>query len=384
MTTTNRIVFMGALYQAGVRCSYLPGFLDKCGPMLDENFAGRRVLADAVERRIGELETSAETTALQRLCARDLQGIAQVVRDEGVVIPEDAKAIEASLEAVAQDAAKILARWGITLDHSPPLVVDELPDPYKRGGASALTIDEADQAAYGVESGVYMLRGSLRPFYSANLYLHELIHTILGKDDPERVAHGLEEGLADLVGAIWLSAQILGSNVTREIFVLNRLSSYYTPTWERYLDTARRLCVLYMYGGQRQLIELVKAGRAGVYEGERRLGIDLPTPLSPPIEEESEIITLAIDLLMAYPRSFVVSPEAYLFAEQSRSGLAISEVATAAGLSSAVGQEAAAELRDDIGALFLRKDNIVILEGEAAHLLSRSWLRYQSDPERDD
>lgn len=380
MSITNRIVFMGALYHAGVRCSYLPGFLEICGPILDQAYDSRLALGRAVSLRVDSLKASSDrTTALARLCARDLRRIQAVINDTGVAIPDNIDEIEEQILSAGRMARDILGEFGISVIHSELHLVEQLPEPFGHNGASALAIDEADKQAYGLRPGIYMLRDSLRPFYSANLYLHELIHTVLGADDPEKVAHGLEEGLADLVGAIWLSAQIMGPELTRNIFVLNRLSSQYNPVWERYLDSARRLCMEYMTSGPTALIDMLRGGRGGLYAREVSLGIQSSlVPQGGQPDEQDDLVHLATDLLIGYPRSFVVSPEAYLFAEQSKSGLSVAEVATAAGLSLQEGNSAAAELRDSMGAIFLRKDNIVILEGEAASTLSMSWLRYET------
>ena len=378
MTLSNRSPFLGALYHSGVRCSYLPGFLEPLLPLLERPFKDRISLADDIDAEVRRTERSGPAG---RVRAADLTGVAAVLRDSTIPLPESEEEIEDSLRHAATAAQRLLRPHGFFFDSSSLHIVDSLPSPYDRNGASAVSIDLADHMAYGIDPGVYMLRKAIRPFYSQALYLHELIHTILGEQDPDRVAHGLEEGLADLIGAIWLAGQILGPQLTYNIFVLNRLSSHYTPFWEHYLDTARRLCLLYVYGGQERLLSLLRSGRAGLYAGEAHLPLELGSDIQAPIADDPNprIIRLAIDLLIAYPRSFVVSPEAFLFASNARSGLATREISAASGLSADEGEQAASELRNTLGALFMRKDNIVVLEGNAAHILAQQWLRYRSD-----
>src|SRR5262249_42184621 len=132
-------------------------------------------------------------------------------------------------------------------------------------------IDSADEAEYGIAQGIYFQRAQLTPYYSQFIALHEMLHVLLGRLDPRRNAHGIEEGFGDVLGSIWLSQVILGPSLTRRLFVLTRLSSQYYPHWERYLDSARQAFAQILIHGLDETLRLLSAGRSTLYDMERSL-----------------------------------------------------------------------------------------------------------------
>src|SRR6266700_4778460 len=112
-----------------------------------------------------------------------------------------------------------------------------------------------------MEPGIYFPESRLRPFYSEFLLSHELIHVILGKISPNLLARGLEEGIAKLIGALYLSNQILGKDLTINLFIYNRLSYRHQQFWELYMDATRQAKFLYQRFGLQGIVELMKSGR---------------------------------------------------------------------------------------------------------------------------
>jgi hypothetical protein len=376
--------FMAATYISDVRFSYLPGF---AGQVREEIAAKASSAADLLEI----LTTATEMVDTERVLATDCDARRQVeardlrtIRDS--ITANDLESadfspewIHAQVVTTCEQAVEILANHALPIDKPPEVfVVDRMPAPYdRRSSIAALAIDSADEAEYGIAQGIYFQRSQLMPYYSQFIALHEMLHVLLGRTDPHRTAHGLEEGLGDVLGSIWLSQMILGSRLTRRLFVLNRLSSKYLPYWERYLDSARQAFARILIFGLEETLKLVHTGRVELYEVERSL---LRTPrVRVHADLRDDFTSLAWELLFTYPRSFVCSPAAYLFAREARSGLTVREVAARARLAPEIATRASRELRDEHGAVFLRRDELVIIEGTPASILSQDWFRYDSE-----
>lgn len=374
--------FMAAIYQSDVRFSYLPGFARRVREEISRQATCADDLLDIVSTAgitaHDQVLASAEDTR-RHVEARDLRTIHDNMKGSELLAADfSPEAIHSEVVAACEHAVQILADSGISVDETPDIfVVDRMPEPYDRKpAATALAIDSEDTAEFGIPQGIYFQRSHLTPYYSQFIALHEMLHVLLGCQDPTRNAHGLEEGLSDVLGSIWLAHQILGRDLTRRLFVLNRLSSDYNPFWERYLDTARQAFALILAHGLDWVLQLLRGGRSELYKVEEFLLRAPRTTVRADLRDE--FTSLAWELLFTYPRSFVCSPAAFLFAGEAQSGLTVREVAVRAGLSPEIAGRAARELRDDHGVVFLRKDELVIIEATPATMFAQDWFRYES------
>ncbi len=378
--------FMGALYLTPGKFSYLRGFVGDFWARLEDSSLTPesldQLLGDYCVRISPRGEINDEKQALGLLRSRDLAHIRETLRSDAArSVPLTSGDITRSLDQTAHRGYELLAAHGIEVDPLNIVVVDQLPRPYDGKAATALVIDAGDEREYGVAQGVYFMRSNLRPFYSDFLYLHEILHVILGKSDYNGTAHGLEEGLADFLGSIWLSSHILGVDLTRHLFILNRLSSSYAPYWERYLDSARHAFLLFLKHGLDGLLRILAEGRTALYQIEDGSYVRVTRSISITFDsmEEDSLFRLGSELLLTYPRAFVVSPPAFLFAEQAQSGLSVREIGARAGLTAELAKAALDELRDEYNLVALTADERIVMEGEAATILARSWLRYRTD-----
>lgn len=384
--------FMGGLYCADVRFSYLPGFAQEVRDGLrgrsfrsrDESI--RYAISKAREgvSRVQHVNViDSPEIARQYAESRDLETIIdKMIEVDWATVALSEEEIRVDLREASSSAARVLGAYGLAFGKEPVEVyfVEKMPPPYDQKNTAALVVDTEDEREYGIKQGVYFLGSSVRPYYTKFIFLHELLHVIFGRQDPDRVAHGLEEGLCDLLGSIWLASEIIGPELTRKLFVLNRLSSSYNPFWERYLDSARQAFWYATSNGFDSLINLARGGRASFYEVERDISQELAinSLLGVP-DRDLRFLRFAASLLLSYPRAYVCSAHALLFAEQVQSGYTVREISTRAKLSPSLGLAAARELRDELGLLFLRKDEVVVIEGTPAQILRESWLRYDSE-----
>lgn len=375
---------LGALYHIRGNFSLIRPFRQSL-PFNDVELPyDRDALADAID------------TALANDPARTNAGLLSPDQVRDHVIAEDLKRVRAELDnsdtvralnervdmlpvlkSRLRQAADLLERNGIHTDDAEIFVVDTFPPPYENRQFAVLAIDTGDQDAYGIQPGLYFHRRALRPFYSEYLMFHEIIHVILGNKNPELLAHGLEEGLAELVGTIHLSRQLLGTEMTRNIFIYNRLNGDYNPLWEQYLDFTRAAGALCRRYGMDGILRVVEAGRGMIKEVERCIFSERWADIQlPPAEfqgPESDLLDL---LLLTYPRATITSPLAYHISRYAKEGFSVREVAAAARVSAKDCLAGLNELAEDFSLLALRADNSVILWSDCELYSQVHAIRY--------
>ncbi|MCF6476537.1 hypothetical protein FAF44_50640 [Nonomuraea sp. MG754425] len=377
-TQTN--LFMSALYPAETRFSYLPRFAVDVRRRIAKAADRPELLRILAEQAEGGAPLASEEAARRALEARDLRAVLGVLRDERV--SEEAvteEGIVRDLHAVCEKGIGLLRADGFAgLDPPAIHVVDAFPGPFagRSASAAALTVDRDDTAEYGIREGVYFIRERLTPTYSSFLLTHELIHHALGRSGGWHTAHGLEEGVCDLLGSVRLSQRLLGTALTRRLFILNRLSSGYHRLWERYLDGARQALAHLAVVGYPEFVRELAGGRPALHRIEAGLldGISGRGALDP----ADAFTSLAVELLLLFPRAAVCGPAALRFAENALPGLTVREIGVRAGLTAELAARAAAELRDEHGLLYLRDDGIGVMDSEPALRYSRGWLRYDT------
>lgn len=265
--------FLGAIYHMRGNFSHLPRFLGKVA----RHFSALPYERTPVLEKVQQLRQEyahvrgpiTQEDALKLMISRDLGVIERILSDDKMAVDIDLRQdIEPVLLRCRDRAVDMLQSMGVEIDPPEIIFVDELPVPYNQRGYSAFTADKSDAEKYNMRSGIYFPKKCLRPFYSEFLLLHELIHVILGKMDPYLLARGLEEGLAELIGAMYLSSRILGDALTINLFIYNRLSSDYQRFWELYLDATRQATLLHQRFGLQSMFTLLNRGRSGLKQVE--------------------------------------------------------------------------------------------------------------------
>lgn len=352
--------FQASLYLSETTFSYLPGFLQPLRASIDMARTQQQLvdaLTAEVERatRITTIRTQAEARLI--LQARDLQRILDTfTAQQYSAIECTTVGVEHHMREVYQEATVILGSHGLTLPDTPVYFVERFPAPFDQRFGSALTLDPSDRRAHGVEEGIYFKTSDLLPLYSPFLLLHEIIHLAIAHQGPGIIASSLEEGLCDLIGGIWLSSDILGTELTHRLFVLNRLSNHYDPVWERYLDSTRWAYALLLEHGLDGLLNLVKEGRTHLNTEQHAQPRALTTSNHEPWHAPAD------QLLLRYPRAHTCTPAALLFAEAATSGTSITETAHRAQLNPDLAHHAAMELRNTLHVITLNHDTTTILE----------------------
>jgi hypothetical protein len=291
-----------------------------------------------------------EADAVKLVIAQDLQAIEEVLSDDGIAEEIDQRCdMEQILKEACEQAIGLLREIGVHIDIPRIFLVPELPPPYHQRGYSAFTADRGDSKKYGIQPGVYFPLKAVRPFYSEFLLFHEMIHVILGQIDPYLLGRGLEEGLAEVVGAMYLSSRILGKERTVNLFIYNRLSSEYSRFWELYMDATRMATLLHQRFGLEGIVILLNDGREAVkWVEECCLRMRFDQINLPPGKIDRELADIADYLSLAFNRSLVVSPLAKYLSRYVQSGCTAAEILRNANVDLAAGRKALRELENDV------------------------------------
>jgi len=349
-----RAYFLSAVYHTRGGFSHLPRFLG----MMARHFSSLPYESAPVLEKVRQLRQEYMSTqgpigqeeALRLMIAGDLLAIERVLCNKKIVAAIDQrKDIERVLERCRDKAVDLLISMGVQVEVPKLIFVDKLPSPYDQRGYSAFSADRGDSEKYDMQPGIYFPKKSLRPFYSEFLLMHELIHVILGKTDPYLLARGLEEGLAELIGSMYLSSRILGNELTINLFIYNRLSSDYQRFWELYMDATRQATLLHQRFGLQSLVILLNRGRMGLKEVEDCcLLMDFAKIDLPRGKPDPELTDITDFLALAFNRNLVVSPLTKYISGYVHAGHTLAEILCDAHVDKEMGMDALLELENKV------------------------------------
>jgi hypothetical protein len=213
--------------------------------------------------------------ALRLLLARDLLAVGATLAQQEIHDPTE------SLPRHRDKYEALLRSLG--LDFSPPrlFIVDSFPRPYDTMDWVATSPDRADYESYGIEPGNYFKRRHLTPIASDILLAHEMIHQVIGEVDPYHLGRGLEEGIAVILGELYVAAQVVGGD---KALLYARYQWYDRRAGQSnrlYAQYARMAALIYQRYGLDGVLALVRGGRRKIKEAERAylegdLKLDLP------------------------------------------------------------------------------------------------------------
>jgi len=283
-------------------------------------------------KELSEIQPPIKTDdqALRLLISEDLNQIGncqKTLTDDSLSISPE------TLYSDLDDYTTHLHSLGININKPHFEVVESFPPPFEKFVWSAFCPDEEDERRYGIKRGIYFRSKSIKPLYSRVLLAHELIHTIPGKRNPEILAMGLEEGLAELLGSLYLASRNVGSDVVRNIFIYSRHGNDISTLWKLYLDHSRQAALLYYKFGLEGLLELIKQGRKAIHDVESDILTGKINKINIPKGSHPEYLTKLVDhLLLAYLPNYTLKPlEAYLL-KYVDEGKNVSDISKLAGV----------------------------------------------------
>jgi hypothetical protein len=383
-----RMYFLAALYHVRGHFSHLSRFMKQFSPRLNqlpyESAAVLQVVRQLREEYTYVPGKVGNEEALRLMLAEDLTEIEKVLLDDDILAAIDLrKDVWTALQTCKEHAVQYLVDIGVRIEPPGLTLLEKLPAPYGTQGYTAFVADEGDRQMYNIKQGVYFAANRLRPFYSEFILMHELLHVVLGKLNPDISAHGLEEGLAELVGAMYLSSKILGRHLTTNIFIYNRMSYGYQQFWELYMDATRQATLLYHRFGLRGIVDLVNSGRERLKQIEQYcLRMQFDRIVLPAGNPDNDLTDIADFLSLAYSRNMVVSPMAKYLTRYVRPGVKIAQILEEANVEREVGLNAIKELKQRVYLLsFLDHTEDIekqrISRTDCERLVSGPFIRYE-------
>lgn len=255
-------------------------------------------------------------------------------------------------------------------------VVSRFPEPYADMEWAACAPDESDHRKYGIEPGIYFREDKLESLQSSFLLAHEMIHKVTAKEDVGMLGRGLEDGLCDLVGSMYLGLR-LGVLPTRNYFLYLALGFPEEQFDEIYLDYLRQAALLYNRTGLTGIFHVLRNGRGFVkrLEGELLRG-DFSSLDDIPTGEHHAALSGLLNLVCsAYGRHVVVSPAAFLVADHVREGATVADISARARISSDVVTSALEELQQRVVLLVMAGDRVSV--SDLSVVLGSISFRYE-------
>jgi hypothetical protein len=261
---------------------------------------------------------------------------------------------------------------------SPLRIVDNFPRPYRNADAWAIQCDADDVRRLGIKTGIYFRRELIAPVLSQAVLAHEVFHACFAQVRSDRLARGLEEGLAEIIG-FHLSSKLLGREVAKNVFanMLLQYPSEQTEAVQR--DSFLQAVVMYQHFGLEGIWEIMRRGQRKGREEVKRIekmcltGSFNKAPL--PKEGWTQELNEFCDFISCFPYNTVISPLAYYLAEKMHSNQRVSDFLQQNNVSPRQGRKALRELQDRVYLILLDKDKIVW--DETKEFLDSGTLRYE-------
>lgn len=267
---------------------------------------------------------------------------------------------------------------GLGLEFSEPsfYVVERFPEPYHEMDWVAFAPDKADQENFRIEPGIYLLESELSPYYSELTLSHELVHAVVGIANPYLLGRGLEEGIAELVGTLYIGLKLYSPQIVFNVFKHTRLGSRSSQSNTLYLDYTRQAFLIYMHFGLNGIAQLIRKGREAIKEIEALCLSNNIDAISLTTGNWDEQLTrLGEKLLLSFIPNLVVSPLAAYIAEFVAPERTVEEIAIAAHVDIDTAQEALEELQNRTFAVLLDKGKIAY--SDLSFIVRTNSLRYE-------
>lgn len=312
-----------------------------------------------------------QTSAFEYLLARDLARL-DAELDQ---LPTSTE-FNARLHNAYKAALQILRGLGLEFSEPSFYVVERFPEPYHEMDWVAFAPDKADQENFGIEPGIYLLEGELSPYYSELTVTHELVHAVIGIANPYLLGRGLEEGIAELVGTLYIGLRLYSPRIVRNVFKHTRLGSRSSQSNTLYLDYTRQAFLIYRHFGLNGIAQLIQKGRAAIKEIEALCSsYDIDAISLTTGNWDEQLTRLAEELLLGFIPNLVVSPLAAYIAEFIAPERTVEEIAIAAHIDIDSAIEALAELQNRTFTLLLDKEKVAY--SDLSFIVRTDCFRYE-------
>ena len=346
----------------------MPKDVDALARHIDEKAA-------ALDRTASALPLDQEKAAA-RLHSEDLGRIKTTLRRERDLLEMS----EDRLRVMFNQARSAFDREGVDPGDAQLVICDEFPAPYQDMDFWAMSFDASDHEQFGIDVGVAVKRKYFMPLYSPFLVAHELVHASIGKVKTPLLARGLEDGLADIFGSLYVGSQLLDESLCKTTLLQSRVLYGDQQIWDTYADSLRlALDLLRTEGweGFRGVLQRASTeGRQVIKDAERRvLANSIPASRVEESTAGPPIVTEFGSSFLRFPRSLVVSPLALVLARELKIDCRVSEICATHSIDPKAGELAANELQQRVF-LALIDDGVVVAD-ETKMFVALGGLRYE-------
>jgi len=338
--------------------------------------ASLAALAELRRRWLAGPAPDDDLSAARRLAAEDLGALLDALPD---IAPRIAawSDPEAALRRARDHMLATLARLGIEVEPPDLHLVERLPPPYDHPSLAVISIDASDAAQFGLAPGVYLDRRRLVPFASESALGHVLIHVALGQRSPELLGRGLEEGVAEVLGALYCGGEAVGAAEVDASFRALRYTAAMNPYREAFLTQVRVAAFLHRQYGRDGLVALVRGGRPAIKQAEGALASGRPEDVALPRAEPAAGLAARLDrLLLARGRPLAVGALAFYLARGLRAGRSVDAVADDLGMPREAARRAARELMERVFVLVVGSGGEILVD-DLDLVLASGALRYE-------
>lgn len=371
---TSRKFLLSAIYLTRCQFSSLNKFMVRVGGGFDKIPFNKKLTLQTLRNIISELESNTEQATIDQkiaekiLISKDLQKIEKQV--ENIKEFEPGKIMIEDFERLLKETKKL----GFDVDDVKIFWVDNFPQPFHNMDWTFFNADKTDVHKYGIPFGIYIKKEAATPIYTTFLLAHELIHVAIGLKKTDKIARGLEEGLAELLGCIFLFSRLKGCSLTTNLLIYNRLSYPPNQFWDVYLDNLRQAIFLYHRFGLAGLKDLVHKGRNKIKEVEKMiLKGDYDKIKLAKGEWDSEVEYLT-SFILTFPRNYVLSPLAKYISEFIKKRDKVKDIINNYNIDLNEGKEAIKELNEKLFLIIIKNETVA--NSDMDTISDKTVLRY--------
>jgi len=373
---TGASILRGALYSSKLCCASVDDLYERLEPIFKRIDYDKKCviskLAELVEESSSYSAINSENT-MNILIANDLKTIINTIKKIKVEEPER------ELQNHYKMFIKNLIEHNIDLSFNSFRIVDDFPPPYHKQNFWAMNFDVYDEKEFNIPIGIALKRDFISPMFSTVLLAHELVHAAFGTKHTPYLARGLEDGVSDFVGYLFLSYNVIGPEISKNSLINSRFFFPPEQDSEIYIENIRQAMILYKLYGLEGIFEILRLGvmngRTAIKRIEKNCILGDYSNLGLPRGDWKDDLINFCHYIIGFTRSLVVSPLAYYLAEKIEIGLPIARILKDWNIEPKDGKKALRELQSRVYLVLINKDMIV--SDETKIFLASNCLRYE-------
>src|SRR3989338_8216412 len=195
---------------------------------------------ESIEKEYTIIKQVDQKKALEILLVREIKNI---IKSLETINLEDN-----NLENDYKKYLKLLKKYKLTKITPKYYLINEWPKPYNKMRWSAAHFMGLKEK-YQIEDGVYLSEKYLYQYEASRHLIHEMIHLAImsnTKEEGQNDSRGLEEGICDVVGVLYLGSKILGNKISENLLLYSKFGHFKKQRFvDLYRENIRMALVLY-------------------------------------------------------------------------------------------------------------------------------------------